>query len=151
MPRFTYSSHIKSPVEAVFRFHERPDALERLMPPWAQARVIRKTGGLEVGAEVELQVPFGPVTRRWLARHTKYERNKLFEDVQVEGPFRCWVHEHRFQAEGSGTWLTDEIRFSLPGGAVSDWLGAWVARLQLLRMFRYRHEQTRLACERSSP
>lgn len=148
MPRFVYSSVIPAPVEKVFAFHERPDALERLTPPFAPVQVIRKEGGLAPGAIVELEVPIGPFRRRWLARHIEYKKNRLFADVQDEGPFRRWIHHHRFEPLGPNeTRLTDEIDFSLPGGPLIDLLGGWFARLQLRRMFRYRHEATRRAIE----
>ena len=146
MPRFVYSSVIPAPVEQVFAFHEQPDALERLTPPFAPVRVLRREGGIQPGAIVELEVPFGPFKRRWLARHTEYEKNRLFTDVQESGPFRRWVHRHLFEpVSPRETRLTDDITFSLPGGPLLDFPGAWFARLQLRRMFRYRHEATRRA------
>lgn len=146
MPRFVYSTVIPAPVEKVFAFHEQPDALERLTPPFAPVRFMRREGGIQPGAIVVLEIPIGPFRKRWVARHTEYERNRLFADVQEEGPFRRWVHHHRFEPLGPNeTRLTDDVEFSLPGGALSDFLGAWLARLQLRRMFRYRHEATRRA------
>jgi ligand-binding SRPBCC domain-containing protein len=146
MPRFVHSSVIDAPVERVFAFHEAPGALEALTPPFAPVRVVRREGGIQPGGVVELEVPVGPFKRRWVARHTDYIPNELFVDVQESGPFRRWVHHHRFEAVGAGrTRLTDEIDFSLPGGALMDFLGGWFARIQLRRMFRYRHEATRRA------
>lgn len=145
MPIFVFSSVIPAPVEKVFAFHESPDALERLTPPWQPAQVLLKDHGLQVGARVELLVPLGPFKARWYARHTRYEKNRLFEDVQESGPFRRWVHRHEFEAiDGSTTRLTDRIDFSLPGGPLADFFGGWFARIQLRRMFAYRHKVTRL-------
>ena len=42
--------------ETVFAWHERPGALERLTPPWEHVRVIGRSGGIEDGASVVLQV-----------------------------------------------------------------------------------------------
>ncbi len=145
MPQFVYSSIIPAPVAQVFAFHESPDALERLTPPWQPVQVIRKDPSLQFGARVELLVPIGPFRAKWCARHTHYEKNRLFIDVQESGPFRRWVHHHEFQAiDASTTRLTDRIEFSLPGGPLVDLLGAWFARIQLRRMFAYRHKVTRL-------
>lgn len=146
MPRFVHSSIIPAPVERVFAFHEQADALERLTPPFAPVKVIRREGGILPGAIVELEVPLGPFKTRWLARHTAYEKDRLFADVQEQGPFRRWIHHHRFErVSPAETRLTDDIDFSLPGGPLIDFLGAWFARLQLRRMFRYRHDATRRA------
>lgn len=148
MPSFIYSSWIPAPVEAVFAFHESPGALERLMPPWSKARVLERTGGLEVGARVRLRIPVGPFGIEWLAVHTGYERNRYFEDIQERGPFRRWHHRHEFAEEDEGTLLTDRIEFSLPLAPVSDWLAGWLVRIQLRLMFAYRHGATRNAVVR---
>jgi len=83
---------------------------------------------------------------RWLARHTAYEQYRLFRDEQVSGPFRSWVHSHRFVAEGGGTRLIDQVEFTLPLHPLSV-VGHWAVRLQLGAMFRHRHEVTRRYCE----
>lgn len=147
MPRFVFTSVIAAPVERVFAFHESADALERLTPPWQPAQVLHKDAGLQVGARVELLVAIGPFHRKWCARHTQYEKDRLFVDMQDAGPFRRWVHRHEFEAvDASSTRLTDRIEFSLPGGAPIDLLGAWFARIQLRRLFAYRHAVTRREC-----
>lgn len=150
MPHFIHSSWIPAPVEAVFAFHERPDALERLTPPWSKVRVLEKTGGLRTGARVRLRIPIGPFGVEWLAVHTGYERNRYFEDMQEQGPFRIWRHRHEFAEEDEGTRLTDRIEFSLPLAPVSDWLAGWFVRIHLRLMFAYRHGVTANACKRGS-
>ncbi|MDX2150768.1 MAG: SRPBCC family protein [Bryobacteraceae bacterium] len=142
--RFTYASEFAVPVEALFAFHERPDAFELLTPPRAGVRLLRRSGGLEAGAEVELEVPLGPLRQRWLAVHTGYEKNRWFVDEQREGPFARWVHRHEFEPIGPArSRLTDSIDLALPGGPLVNLAGALPVRLQLLRMFRYRHAVTR--------
>jgi ligand-binding SRPBCC domain-containing protein len=151
MPVFEHSSVIHAPVERVFAFHEHPAALERLTPPWPPVRVLSREGGIREGARVVLELALGPLRQRWVALHTGYEKDRLFIDRQVEGPFRSWLHHHRFEAAGPGlTRLTDHVEFSLPGGPPADLLGAWFARLQLRRMFTYRHAMTRRYCEAPS-
>jgi ligand-binding SRPBCC domain-containing protein len=145
---FHFTSFVKATPAAVMAFHERPDAIVRLRPPWQPMQVLRRQGGLEAGAEVEFRVWMGPVPVRWLARHIAFEPGRSFTDVQVHGPFRSWVHTHRFVPQGEGTLLSDEIECSLPGAPVSDWLFGWTVRLQLTAMFRYRHAVTRRFCER---
>lgn len=142
MPTFVHSSWIPAPVEAVFAFHERPDALELLTPPWTGATVLERSGGLETGARVRLRIPVGPFGIEWLAVHTGYEKDHFFDDIQQRGPFRVWRHRHEFTSENGGTRLTDRIEFSLPLAPVSDWLLAWLVSFQLRRMFTYRHQAT---------
>lgn len=148
MPIFEKRTRIAAPPERVFAFHEAPDALERLTPPWEDARVVEKSGGIEVGARVVLETRIGPVTVRWVAEHTGYEKGRMFQDTQRSGPFRRWEHTHRMEPDGAGgTWLVDRVDYELPLGALGALAGGWAVRRRLARMFDYRHEVTRRACE----
>ena len=143
MQHFEYSSWIDAPVETVFAFHERPDALEKLTPPGQRVEIVSRKGGIETGARVELRIHLGPVSMRWLALHVEYEKNRLFVDDQIRGPFRRWVHRHQFTVEGGGTRLTDSVEFALPGGPFVELLLGPVVQNRLKKMFEYRHDVTR--------
>jgi len=67
--RFQMRTHIEVPAEAVYAWHARPGALERLTPPWERVVVEERTGGVEDGARVVLRVNAGPITMRWIALH----------------------------------------------------------------------------------
>jgi hypothetical protein len=151
MTFFTHSTVIPAPVQTVFAFHESARALERLLPPWQDVRVVRKQGGLEPGSRVELELRLGPLRQAWVARHTGYQRDVFFSDIQEKGPFRIWNHRHEFAPAGPAACrLTDRIEFSLPGGTLIDWLAGWAVKLQLRRMFAYRHAATLAACLESA-
>lgn len=148
MLHFKYTSLIDAPVEAVWRFHERPDILQVLTPPWQPVQAIRREGGLGIGAISEFRIFLGPLPVRWLARHTEYEEYRLFTDEQVSGPMQSWVHRHQFTDEGGKTRLTDAIAFSIPGGAIAEFLLGWWVQARLHDMFRYRHQVTKRECEK---
>src|SRR4030088_2553633 len=99
MMQFLHTSWIAAPVETVFDFYKRRDAIELLIPPGQNVEVISRDGGLEAGARVEFRIPLGPFRIRWVAHHIAYEEGRLFIDEQREGPFAAWVHAHRFQPE----------------------------------------------------
>ena len=140
---FCKSTVVKAPVETVFAFHERQDALRLLSPRFPPLRVMRKTGGIERGSRVELQI--GPLP--WTALHTVYEKNRLFVDEQIQGPFAEWVHRHEFESMGGATRLTDRVEYRLPGGVWVNRLFGWAVHLGLQVMFRHRHRVTRQYCE----
>lgn len=147
MMHFEYRSRIAAPVERVFAFHEQPDAFEQLVPPWQRVEVISKQGGLEAGAIVKVRIWLGPFYRTCVAHHIAYRRNEYFVDELREGPFSAWVHMHRFEAVSESTDLVDSIEFALPGGLLAEKVAGWFVRRQLNRMFEYRHQVTKRACE----
>ncbi|WP_414753199.1 SRPBCC family protein [Anabaena sp. CCY 9910] len=147
MLHFQHTSVINAPPEVVWKFHERPDILQLLTPPWQPVRVVRREGGLEVGAITEFKLFLGPVPLTWLARHTECEKYRLFTDTQISGPFESWVHRHKFEPENGKTKLIDDVSYVMPGGETIEFIGGWLIQAQLEAMFRYRHYVTKRECE----
>lgn len=145
---FSHSSVIDAPVSRVWQFHERPDILQILTPPWQPVTVVRREGGLGVGAETEFRLHFGAIAIPWLARHSHCEENRLFIDEQIEGPLSLWIHRHEFGEEGGKTRLSDRISYELPASPWSEWLVGWFVEERLRDMFRYRHQVTKRECEK---
>jgi len=144
VPSFAKSVVIDAPIADVFRFHEREEALALLSPAFPPVRVLRKAGGIGIGARVELRV--GGLL--WVAVHTAYEKERLFVDEQIQGPFAKWIHRHEFEDLGGRTRLTDRVEYSLPGGRLVNALFGWTVSPGLYQMFHYRHRVTRRFCEK---
>jgi len=139
---FLYKSRIAASVAEVFDWHARPGALERLIPPWEDVRVIERRGGLEDGSRTIISLRKGPLRVRWTAQHRDYVEGRQFIDEQVEGPFAFWVHAHRFLPEGEDACvIEDEIDYRLPFGALGQWLGGSRVRRDLERSFPFRHRR----------
>ncbi|MBW2634793.1 MAG: TIGR01777 family oxidoreductase [Deltaproteobacteria bacterium] len=136
---------IKAPVEEVFEWHERSGALERLSPPWDPLEVISKGPGIDEGTRVEMYIKAGPlpVKIKWIAEHTLYEKNRMFQDRQVKGPFKRWIHTHTFTTDDGGeTVLEDRIDYALPLHPLGNLFGGRSIKKKLERIFRYRHATT---------
>lgn len=140
--QFVHESVIEVPRARVFAFHERPEALRLLIPPWEHVEVVLPPSSLQPGTRVILKMKQGPIWITWVAEHTLYEKDVLFQDRMVRGPFARWLHTHRFLASGQGasTLLRDEVDCALPLG-----LPGALVRSRLSRMFEFRHAATRNA------
>ena len=141
--KYVATSCLPVSIEDAFAYHERPGALERLVPPWESVVVESSDGSLEVGSEVVLKTSVLGVPVRWVARHTEYDPPKLFADTQVSGPFATWDHRHEFDEQGDECQLTDRVEYRVPVGALGQAMGGWKARATLESMFSYRHRVTR--------
>ena len=150
MLHFKRTIEIDAPVEIVWQFHERPDILELLTPPWQPVTVVRREGGLGVGAMTEFLIQLGPIPVKWVACHTECEPNRLFVDEQIDGPMESWVHRHQFVAKQGKTYLTDAIAFEMPGAGLSEMAIGWWVRDRLNDMFAYRHRTTKEECEKQA-
>jgi ligand-binding SRPBCC domain-containing protein len=140
---YVKESRINASPELVFRFHESAEALRQLIPPWENMGVAESAGSILPGSRVVLRGRLGLLPIRWVAVHTEYNPPHLFADRQESGPFAWWYHRHRFLDDGEGgTILRDEVEYQAPLGLIGSWLGGWLIRQKLERMFAYRHATT---------
>jgi uncharacterized protein (TIGR01777 family) len=144
MPIFEWSSIMPASADEVFAYHASPGAFRRLAPPWQKLEVCEETGDVTAG-RVAFDVWFGPVRQHWVAEMGSAMPGRQFVDRQVEGPFAAWEHVHRFVPIDEGTSeLRDHIEYRLPAGGLTDAVGEGPAGKTLSRLFRFRHERTRL-------
>ena len=145
---FVKEVRIAAPPELVFAFHERPDALERLIPPWEKMEIVERAGSLQSGSRVVLRGRLGFLPIQWVAVHTEYDPPHLFADRAISGPFAYWSHRHRFiDDQQGGTILRDEVEYDLPFGMLGRLFGGWFVRRKLEAMFAYRHDVTKRIIE----
>ena len=144
---FFKRSEIHASARDVFAWHQSPDALTRLIPPWEPVTVEQAPASLGDGAVAVLLLHIGPMKLRWVARHRDLmdhgEAGGEFTDEQVSGPFASWVHRHTVRAMGPGRCaLEDRIEYAVPLGRLGRTLAGWYVRKRLTRMFDYRHAAT---------
>jgi ligand-binding SRPBCC domain-containing protein len=149
MRRFVKETRIAASPEVVFGFHESPQALTSLIPPWERMRVAESSGSLHPGSRVVLKGRVaGIIPVRWVAVHTVYAPPHLFADIQESGPFAKWEHRHEFLDDGrGGTILRDEVDYALPLGALGQWVAGGLVKRQIERMFAFRHDTTKRIVE----
>lgn len=141
--RFSYASTFPCSARALYDWHARPGALERLVPPWENTRVKARVGGLEPGGRVTLAMHAGPIPYRWRARHTENHPGRMFRDIQECGPFARWTHTHSFSDAANGALLEDRIDYALPGHRFLPGFAGDMVDRTLERVFRYRHDTLR--------
>lgn len=146
--QFVKETRIAAPPKRVFAFHETPDALRRLTPPWEKVEVVQLADSLKPGNRAILRGKVGPFTVEIIAEHTTYEPPHRFADRQIKGPFGRWEHTHWFLDDGTaGTILRDEIDLEPPLGPIGAFFSNDLIRRRLERLFDFRHETTRRIVE----
>ena len=135
--------------QALFDWHERPGAFDRLTPAWMPVEVRHREGGIRDGARVTIALPMGPVSIPWTLGHTGYTAGEGFRDIQIRGPFRSWEHVHRMEpVSAHASVLDDRITFALPLPPLGGWVAGWYTRAELARLLQWRHALTRNDLER---
>jgi ligand-binding SRPBCC domain-containing protein len=146
--QFVKETLIAANPERVFAFHGLPDAFERLVPPWENAKIIQKADISVIGSQAIIeQKLFGVVPSRWVAEHTAYDPPRMFEDVQISGPFASWRHKHIIEPQENGSLLRDEIEFEPPMSFIGELAAPLFILPRLEKMFDFRHKVTKQWCE----
>ncbi|MDX6532892.1 MAG: hypothetical protein QOF68_636 [Gaiellales bacterium] len=149
VPWLRLSFEVARPIGEVFAWHRDTRNAALISPPSIRVASVQGRFPLEKGDEVRLVVsPRGlPVRQRWLIHIEELVEPERIVDRMLEGPFRSWRHEHRFEdLGGERTRVTDDVEYRLPR------LFAWaepLARWQLARTFAYRHRRSRELLEAS--
>ena len=131
--------------ETLFAWHESPGAFTRLTPSWEKVSVLSHQGGIKDGAEVKLKVNvLGPISLPWHLSHQEYRHNEHFSDLQTKGMFAYWKHNHIMNKEAKFSKLVDKIEYKLPLGFIGDLFGSAFVKAKLERLFRFRHQRTKI-------
>ncbi len=147
--RFTKETLLDVPAQFAFGWHEKPDALKRLLPPWEKIAIVNQKGGIENGDRVELSIPLiAGLRTRWVAEHCGFEAGRQYEDVQLKGPFESWRHKHIFEPiTETSCKLIDDIEYTIPFGKPGELLGKSFVKNKLNTQFAYRHRQSKTEIE----
>lgn len=125
----------------VFPFFSNPLNLEQITPPWLRFQIV-STLPIEMheGVEIEYRLRIRGIPIGWRSRITTWDPPQRFVDEQVRGPYRIWIHEHRFIEESGGTLCEDDVRYVPLGGAL---INALFVDKDIQKIFAYRSEQLR--------
>lgn len=137
---------------------ELPRSLAQVFPFFAAAenlaRITRRELGFQIrtpgpihmaeGTLIEYTIRLWGIPMRWQTRIAAWDPPTMFVDEQLRGPYRTWVHTHRFRPtlDGKGTIVEDEVVYTLPFG----WAGriaAPLVRRQVDRIFQFRQQEVR--------
>ncbi len=141
---------IERPIEEVFPFFADARNLPLLIPDWISFRMVTPepvvmAQGTHIAYTVRLhRIPFA-----WRREITVWEPPYCFVDEQRKGPYRWWIHTHRFEELDAGrTMVRDFVRYGVPGGTVVHKL---LVERDLRRIFSHRRRKLQEIFAAGSP
>jgi ligand-binding SRPBCC domain-containing protein len=117
--QFRSALWLPRPRHEIFAFFSDAMNLEELTPPWLQFRVVTPMPiRMREGATIEYRLKVRGFPMGWQSRIAVWDPPRTFIDEQLRGPYRTWVHEHKFTEEASGTLSEDVVNYAPIGGAL---------------------------------
>jgi ligand-binding SRPBCC domain-containing protein len=130
---------IPAAAREVFAFFSDPGNLARLTPPGLRFRIMGPPpGALGAGTRLEYRIQWMFLRLRWVTRITRWSPDAEFEDVQEEGPYRIWIHTHRFEEKDGFVLMRDRVEYELPFGPLGRFAHRLLVRRQLETIFDFR-------------
>lgn len=131
------------PTEDIFAFFSEAANLERITPPELNFQVrLPRPAAIRTGSLIDYRLRLFGIPFDWRSEITTWNPPHEFVDRQISGPYRLWIHTHRFNEEKGGTIIEDEVRYELPLWPAGE-IAHPLVRLQLERIFRYREKKIR--------
>lgn len=108
---------IKENIEQLFDFFSKAENLNSITPPILGFKIITPLPvEMKKGTIIDYKIKLNGIPFSWRTEITKWDPPFLFEDTQIRGPYKMWIHEHRFEEKEGLTNMTDTVRYLSPGG-----------------------------------
>ena len=141
MPKYTLKSSQFVPADRdrVWSFFSSAANLARITPRSMGFEIHSEDLRTVDGAELDYTVrPLFGIPTSWRTLIDKVEEPAGFRDIQVEGPYKSWVHEHRFTSVGGGTRMDDRVDYEMPLGLLGTLGHRMAVRAELEHVFAFR-------------
>jgi len=143
MSRFVFISEQFLPysAERVFDFFKKPENLDQVTPPNLGFKILTPSPiPMAKGTVIDYTIRLYGFPMKWQTVIVDYDPPHSFSDTQVRGPYKTWIHTHRFISKDGGTLMTDEVQYEVPFGFLGDIVRFLFVRWEVEKIFDYRKQ-----------
>lgn len=141
MYTFKREQIIKANINEIWDFASNPANLQKITPEYMGFEIITKDlpekmyEGMIISYKVS---PLFGIKMNWTTEITHVKEHKYFIDIQQEGPYRFWHHEHHFAETKNGILMTDILTYKPPFGIFGRIANKLIIETKLNQIFDYR-------------
>src|SRR5881409_3184476 len=100
--------------DKVFAFFAEATNLARMTPPdLGFAMLTPPPIHLSEGTRIEYRLHLFGIPFSWQNRIQRWNPPEAFVDAQLHGPYKLWVHTHRFHAQHGVMCSEDDVQYAL--------------------------------------
>jgi len=130
---------LKLPGNEVFQFFSDAGNLEKITPPELKFRITTpQPFEISEGSLIDYKLSLRGVPITWKTLISEWNPPHSFVDESLKGPYKQWIHTHKFSENGEGeTEMEDIVRYRLPFEPFGD-LAHWFVKRELNYIFDFR-------------
>lgn len=138
---FKKETIINRPLTEVFDFFSKAENLDKITPPELGFKIITPLPiEMKKGTLIDYKIKLNSIPFYWKTEITEYDPPYLFADKQIKGPYKLWIHEHRFEDLNGKTKMTDTVNYLSPGGIFEFIPHNLIVKNKVKFIFDYREE-----------
>ncbi len=132
---------INKSLNQVFDFFSKAENLNLITPAVLDFRILTKLPvEMKKGALIDYKINLRGMSFNWRSEITEWKPPYFFEDTQNKGPYRVWIHEHKFEDIGGTTRMTDIVNYLSPGGILEFIPHNLIVKKKVESIFDYREK-----------
>ena len=125
----------------LFQFFSDATNLNTLTPPWLHFKVMTPAPiEMKSGALIDYRMRVHGLPIRWRTRVNLWDPPHRFDDEQIIGPYRRWLHTHTFEQHDGGTRISDLVSYAVPLDFLTHRM---LVRPDIEKIFGYRSHELR--------
>lgn len=132
-------------LDYAWQFFSTPENLDMLTPDDMKFEILtpKPIPTIYEGQIIEYKVrPLLNIPMYWKTEIRKVEQKKYFTDVQLKGPYRVWIHTHKFEQIGNNQVLmTDELEYSVGYGLLGELATRFFVENKIEQIFNFRYKK----------
>ena len=134
------SQNVHAKIEDIWEYFTEIKNLEKIMPKKYNVKITQgRKGKLYAGKIFNIKMKILPFVYANITSEIKaIEKERLFIDSQVFGPYKMWHHEHLFEEKEDGILMTDIITYAPPMGVLGDIANKLFINKKVNNIFNYR-------------
>ncbi len=136
------TTKIQRPLKEVFEFFSNAENLNLLTPPELQFAILSDLPiEMKKGTLIDYQIRLSGIRFNWRTEISEWEPPFRFVDKQLKGPYKIWIHEHRFEELKGETLMHDTVEFLSPGGLFEPLINKGFVEKRVKKIFDFRKQK----------